>query len=405
MATFDDTTLAKLITPETREAIFQKLLDIANGLGLKTETWGSGDPTRSLFYSVASRFADPWEKNIPEMVKGGFLGLATGEWLTNLLRYNFKVERVVAKPGSCTLRVTNNGTASIGVIAVDALTARNPTTKQTYRNKTSDTLGSGPAVFVDLTIEAEIAGAASSSGIGEITELAVAIPNVTVSNITAAVGADAEGDDAATLRGQAKLDVLSPNGPKNAYAYAILTPSLQRAAGGGEPADTDLITNVTRVRVIEDSDNGITTIYIAGAAGALAAGDATRATDAVNAWARPLNMKLATGAVQNASNVTQNFTYQLWVYNSISKTTAQIAADVQAYVSAKLAMVPIGGNVIPPATSGFLYVEWIRAQILAAVAPYGFKCVVSTPAADLALAINQVAIPGSYTPTITVVTP
>ncbi len=404
MAT-DDTTLAKLIVSETKDAILQKLIDVAEGLGLVTETWKPGDPTRSLYHAVSARFADPWEKNIPDMIKGGLLGLATGDWLTLLLKYNFKVTRTPKTAGTCTLRVTNNGTANIGAIAANALTARNPTTKQTYRNTTGGTLGPGPAVYIDVTIAAEVAGAASSSGVGEITELVNAIPNVSVSNTTAAVGTDEEADDAATLRGQAKLDSLSPNGPRKAYEYAILTPELQRATGGGEPATSDLITNATRVRVIEDSDIGQVTIYIAGAAGALAAADATRATDAVNYWARPLTVTLATGAVQNATNKVQNIAYTLYVYNTISKTSAQIQTDVQAAILEALKTRPIGGDVIPPATTGNIYKGWLEKVILQSVAPHGFRCSVTTPSADVAMAINEVMTLGTLTGTVNVVTP
>ena len=198
----DDTLLSKLITTETKDAILQKLLDIADGLGLKTETWSSGDPTRSFFAALAARLGDAWEPGIAKMVKGGFLGLAEGDWLTLLLRYNFAVERVTGTYASCTVRLTNSSTATIGAIAVGAVTVRNPTTGATYRNTTSGTLGPGPAATLDLTFMAEVAGSGGTAGIGDINQLVNAISGVTVSNTTAAVGTDEESDTDAALRGQ-----------------------------------------------------------------------------------------------------------------------------------------------------------------------------------------------------------
>jgi len=237
-----------------------------------------------------------------------------------------------------------------------------------------------------------VAGSDSSSAVGTITQLVTAIPGVTCSNTTAAVGADTETDEEARARGQAKLESISAAGPKGAYHYAITTPSLQ----------PDGLTAVTRTRVIPNSTTGTVTIYVAGPAGAVLPADVTKAQAAVETYAEP---HCVSATVNNAVNLTQNITYTLWVYSTIAKTTAQIQAAVQDHLITALAAKAIGGDVIPPATSGFLYKGWVEAEILKAVDPHGFRCTVSVPSADVPLSISNVVVAGTVTGTINLVAP
>ena len=383
--------LAKLVVVGTRDAIYAKLLDLASAIGLDTETWEAGDPTRTLLDATA-RLAETWESLTSQAIEGGFLTLATGDWLTSLLRYNYAVERREATYAECTVRLTNGSAATIGLLDVDDVTASNPTTGATYRNITSGTLAAGPGAILDLTFRAEVAGSDSSSAVSTITQLVTAIPGVTCSNTTAAVGADTETDEEARARGQAKLESISAGGPKGAYHYAITTPSLQ----------ADGITAVTRTRVIPNSTIGTVTIYVAGPAGAVLPADVTKAQAAVETYAEP---HCVTATVSNAVNLTQNITYTLWVYSTIAKTTAQIQTAVQDHLIAALAAKAIGGDVIPPATSGYLYKGWVEAEILKAVDPHGFRCTVSVPSADVPLSISNVVVAGTVTGTINLVAP
>ena len=380
--------LSDLISSETKEAILQKALDVASALGLETESWRSGDPTRSLFYAMAARFEE-WEAEdkIPGFIRSGFLGLAAGDWLTLKAQQDYNVERRVATYATCTVRLTNGGSALVGLIAANAVTVRNSTTNKTYRNTSSGTLAAGPATYVDLDFTAEEAGSDSNSAIGEIDAMVTTISNVTCSNTTAATATDEEEDDALTARAQAKLGSISVNGPKGGYYYAATTPELQ----------SDGISNVTRVRVVADSELGEVAVYLAGASGAVAGADVTKATETIDTWATPHAVSVT---VASAANLSFAITYTLWVYDTISKTSAEIEDDVEAALTAAFADKAIGGDVIPPATTGTLYKDWVEAVILQAVAPHGFRVTLSAPSSDTAMAINQVAVLGTITPTI-----
>lgn len=392
----DTTPLSSLIVQSTKAAIFKKLVDIASAAGLTTETWESGDPTRELFAAVAERW-ETWEAIIPNVIRGGFLGLAKGDWLTLLLEQNYGVQRRAATFATCTVQITNSTSENFGTIDVDDLTFRNPSTDATFRNSTAGVLG--PLATITLDIEAEVAGTGGTSAIGTITELVPSVPGLTVTNTTAAVGRDQEAEEDARQRGRAKIaGGLSQAGPRGAYEYAILTDELQ----------SDLVSNVTRIRIIDEATDGSLPIFIAGDAGALTGPDVVKAQAAIDNWANPF---VINALVFNASNVVIPIDYSLWVYDSINLTTSQVEDLVAAALLADFKDRPIGGDVVPPATSGKIYRDWIEGRILAAVAPHGFRCTVNAPVSDVDLALSfaggsgvgEVATLGTVTPSVTIV--
>lgn len=396
----DSIALATLIKPLQSADILQKLLDVSQSLGLVTQSWESGDPTLSLYNSDASRWHD-WESTVVAIASGGLLGLAQGDWLTSLLNYNYNVQRVPGTYATCQITLTNTTSASIGTINPGDITVANPTSKATYRNTTGGTLG--PLGSISITVSAELVGSGGNSAIGTITQMVTNLAGVTCTNTTTATGLDQESDASATTRGQQKLFSLSPNGPAQAPAYVATTPSLQ--------SDGSNATNVTRTRVIADSNTGNAAIFLAGSSGALLATDITKAQASIIALAEPLCVNIL---VLNTTNVSIPITYQLWVYDAINLTNAQIQAQVAAYLAAQFPAHPIGGDTLTPtATTGYVYVGWLQAQILAAVAPYGFRCVITSPAADVPLLITfnpttltgegDVAVLGALTPTVTII--
>lgn len=381
MTTLD---LSDLIVEETNATVYAKLLAFAAALGLQTETWHPGDPTRTLF-DADSRLHAGRERLVVELIKAGFLDLASGDGLTLCAKYLFGVDRVPATYATCTLRFTNTGNALFAIDPED-YTLLNSDTQKTYRNSTGGTLN--PNSTLDVTITAEEAGAASSAGIGEIDTLVNALPKVSVSNVTTAVGTDAESDPALRARCRAKLGSLSPNGPADAYAFVALTPELVNGRV------------ISRVRVVDNSTVGEVQVYVAGPSGAVDAPTVADVDAGIETYANPL---CNSATVTSATNAPQNITYTLWVYSGVNKQSAEIQADVQAALIEALKTRPIGGDITPPALTGYIYKGFIEATILQAVAPYGYRVTVSAPAADVSLAVNQVAVLGTLTATINVV--
>ena len=375
-----ETALSDLVSEETAASFLSKMLVIAQALGLTTESWQSGDPDLTLFDAFA-RIQETKESGIVAIVKAGFLDLATGAGLTLCARYLFNTERNPATYATCTLRLSNASALPI-TIDPDDVTVKNSSTEATFRNTTGGTIGAGSTL--DVTIEAETSGSDSTSGVGDIDTMVTAIPQVTCTNTTAAVGTDEESDTALRARAKAKLGSLSPNGPADAYAYVATTPELVNDAV------------VTRVRVIHDSTIGEVTVYLADEDGAVDAGTVTDVEAGIETWANPL---CNSATVASATNVSIAVTYELWVYESISKTSSEVQAIVEEALLDGLRTRPIGGDIIPPATTGKIYKGWIEKTILSAVEPYGFRVSVTLPAADTTLANSEVATLGTVTAT------
>jgi hypothetical protein len=395
-------TLASLIQSYTTAQIFTKWISILQSLGVSTDSWQTGDPTRETGYAfseILAAFEDP-DVGFPATIAGGLLGLAAGPWLSLLGAQNFNTTRNFATFAESSVTLTNETSSDFGDFEIGDVTLEDSETKATYRNLTAFSLG--PNATATFDVAADIAGTVSNAGIGEIDTINTpGMPGVTCTNTTVAIAIDDEADDKYTERCQEKFGSVSPAGPRDAYDYAIKTPSLQ--------TDASNTSNVTRTLPLEESDFGDAIIFIAGAGGALSSDDVTRAQDTIEKWANPF---VVGAEMISASNVVIPVTYQLWLYDSINLTDSQIEAVVAAALAKAFEDRDIGGDKLTPGSSGYIYVDWIKAIIIEAVAPYAFKCTVSLPVADQILLVvynsttptsssAQVAVLGTIIPTIT----
>lgn len=378
-------TLASLLVQQTKEYLYQLALDVAESVGVDTTSWQPGDPTRSL-YHVESEALSALETMNVGFIESGFLDYATGDWLKVLAEQVYGVVVPDATFATTSVTLTNTG-GGIYIVEANDLTFKNTATGRTYHNTEGGTLSGTPGTLT-LTVVADEAGSESSAGAGEIDELVTTLLGVTCSNASAAVGTDEQ--SAATTRQQCrdKLGSLSPNGPKDAYSYVA-----RNAALTGTSV-------VTRVRVYPDSDTGEIDIYVAGASGAVGAPDVALVEEAIATWATPLCI---TPTVASASSVVVPVTYTLWIYKSCNKTSGEVAADVATALGAMFAARPIGGDIIPPATSGALYKSMIESTIRATFPNHAFRVTVASPASDTALTVGQIAALGTVTPTVNLV--
>lgn len=374
--------LASLLVRQTKEQILNAGLAIARTVGLPVSSWQAGDPTRTLFMYEAE-FLGALEVIVLGFIASGFLDSATGVWLKVLAEQVYGVVVPPATRATTVVELTNNGDEVFDFEPGD-VTVKSSLSGKTYRSITGGHLGAGETL--PLTFEADEAGSGSSAGAGEIDELVTSFTNVEVTNPNAAVGIDEQAESTTRQQCRDKLDSLSPNGPKGAYSYVSRNRDLTGTS------------NVTRVRVFSDSDTGDVTIYLAGPSGALAEPDRALVEAAILKWATPLCI---TPEVFSATNVSVPVTYQLWLYASANRTSAEVQADVAAALQAMFAARPIGGDIVSPATTGALYKSLIESTIRA-VYPQAFRVVVGTPAGDTALANGEVAVLGTVTPTVTI---
>lgn len=382
--------LESLLIQEDKATIYAGFLQIAQTLGLPVTAWQAGDPTRSLGYLEAT-LLETLENVVVGYIMSGFLDYAaqdaenTGNpiWLNILAQQVFGVTVPSATYATTTETLTNSGGA-IYTIEPGDLTFSNPTTGAMYHNTTGGTLN-GASSTLNVTIVADVAGSAGSASAGEISALVTTLLGVTCTNAAAAVGVDQQAPSVTVQQCRNKLGSLSPNGPAAAYSYVALNSALTG------------IQTVTRCRVYPDSDTGDVQIYVAGPGGAVGGSDVTAVQNAIQQWATPLCI---TPTVSNVNNVTVPVTYTIWVYQSVNQTSSQVQTAIQTALETMFANRPIGGDIIPPASTGSLYLSLIQATIENVYPNQTFRVTVSLPSGDTSLGNGDCPVLGTITPTV-----
>jgi len=379
--------LSALITEQTKDQIYKLGIAIAKTIGLPVDSWQPGDPTRSQFH-IESELLEARDKLAAGFTRSGFPETAEGDWFKHHAKQFFNVDIPGASRAKTKVRLTNNGGGLYGtdIIKPNALTFKNNITGKTYRNTESGTLASGPGTTLDIEVEAEEAGSASSAGAGEITIMVTTLLGVTCSNATAAIGVD-EQDKATSLKQCLdKLSMRSPNGPPGAWSFVARESTLTGS------------TAVTRAREFGSSETGAVTLYIAGPSGAVGEADRALVEAAIAKYALGLCI---TPTILSATNVIVPVTYELWVYSSVNRTSDQAKAEILTALQKAILAREIGGDIITGASTGKLYKSLLESTIQNV---YGqtkaFRVSVTTPSGDTSLANNEVATLGLVTGTI-----
>lgn len=357
-----------LFSVATAEAILATGLEVATSLGLVPTSWRAGDPTRASFKTVAEVLASREEVQAG-YIKGGFRSTAEGDWATVNAREVYGVERVEATYATSTLTVDNSGGASYEDQAEGSITFRSSLSGKTFHNVSAVTilpLATGTVVEVI----ADESGSDSSAAVDEIDEVVTALPGVSVTSSTQAIGVDEQQDEALGEQCDATLGALSPNGPKDAYEYVVRNSDLTGS------------TEITRADADGDSATGDVTVYVAGSSGPVTGAAVSAAQAAVDIWAEPIT---PTALVVNSTGQAIDYTMTV----SGTDIPAGYAAAIESRVSSLLATVDIGGVVA-------------RSAIIAAAQSYleeagatDVDVVLTVPAASVSLATGYVPTPGT----------
>jgi phage-related baseplate assembly protein len=377
-------TLDDLTTPLTEDQVKALLYAEIVARGGSPTSWKPGGWMRTLVAVFAAAIAGLTEL-AAAVTKGGFLELATGPWLTLVARYVYAVERDVGSFASGNVTFVNSTGAVYSGSASD-LIVRNPISGKTYRNTAPYSIGSGATV--DIPFSAIEIGAASTSAPGTITQLVTTLNGVTVSNGAPLVGLDEERDDALKLRCYEKTGSLSPNGPRDAYAFVARSAKLNGVSVG-----------VTRVRTIADGAGGVD-VYVADASGQLlgATGDLSTplgvVDDAIQRYCAPLAV---TARTHSATAHSIPVTYELWLRRT-SLDDATIQDAVRDQLTSWMATRPIGGHDI--GAGGKVFVKAIESVIGSTEGLDGvINVAVTLPAADVAITSTEAPVLGTITPT------
>lgn len=360
-----------LVTPVTSDQQLETMLSILETLGLQPRQWREGGSLRTILRVVASTFA-AFSSLQAAFIRGAFLELSEGAWLTLLAYYVYGVSRREATFATGEVTLTNAGGGNYP-FAAGQLRVINPTTNKAYTNVDAFTLA--PLSTMTISIIAVEVGAASSAGTGAINTLETQYDGVSVTNAAPVVGLDAATDPELRQLCRDKRAGRSVYGPRGAYAFAVRS----TLRPDGTPA------NINRLSISPSSSTGIVTIYIASPTGAPDPEDLTLVLDSVNALARA---DTATAVVLPAVVKTIALDVTVWA----EKRPGLAAADLQALVVDKLlalnASYPIGG-IRKATTQGYLYESTIDGTSKSA---HEAIYAVDGTGSDVALAANEVAV-------------
>lgn len=382
-------TLQELTTPLTRAEIEDAIYAAIEARGAKTSSWKPGAIARTIIAAVALVLA-AFSTLQQRIAESGFLEFAVGDWLTIVARETFFVERSTGTfaSGNVTLDNTGGGLFTPGVGDVIFL---NTTTGKTYRNTAAFTLNP-LETGLSVAVQAIEIGADSTAAPGDIDDFVTPLLGVTVTNPTAIVGQDPETDAALRERCLAKTGVLSPNGAADAYRYLALS----ARTTSGEPA------GITRVLTVPDGEGNVDVI-VATATGPVTGtiGDPSTPLGAVDEEIQSKCVPLAvTAVVASATAATINVTYEVWVRNTIGLTSPQLQTRIATALSVAMSTQPISGS-RKVAGTGYVFLEQIEGVIAEAIgSAFLIDVVVTTPAADVAVAADGAPVLGTVTPTV-----
>lgn len=377
MATFN---FADLIKPVTVDEAQSAVYEILAKLGVSTSVWKTGSVVRTMIHSLCTVYSG-FSQLQADAIAGGFLQFAEGPWLTAKAQYDYGVERYDATFAVGTVTFTNTSAYDYSELAGD-VTVAHTTSGKNYRTMQDLVLPAGATATVEVS--AIEAGTASNAVPGTITVLVTTLLGVSCTNSDALVASDEETDAQLRERCSDRLGALSPNGAPDAYEFAALSATRPDGSNVG----------ITRVQTTTDMQGNVY-VYVANAAGDVPPGDIALVEESIEAVYKVVPLAVHAHVV-GAATADVTVAGDIWVHGSaLSDTDIQTA--IGNALIAFFAEQPIGGNVIAPATTGYIYLDAIRAAVMEAV-PTAFHCVLSSPSADVALADNEVAaLAGSVT--------
>lgn len=348
-------------------------------------SWASGGVARTFLEALAQALSS-LENLIGSIASGGFLNLATADWLdlVGVNVYSLTRNAAVATVGN--LLLTDAKSAGPFTIAVGQLVAVSSSGLR-YINTAGGTLTKGGTL--SLAFQAESPGASYNVGLSTITTLATPLPGVTATNPDGGsgdwkttTGTDAETDAAYRARCSNRWSALGTGATAAAYRLWATTAA----------------PTVTRVNVYEDATvPGQVDIVCASSTGASTGPEVT----AVQAYVDPLAPLCVVPHASAAVEVTVAVTATLYVAAAYaSGATVAATAALQAF----LATIPIGGTVLgtavspPPGKSGVVSASKIEAVLSDLTGVVDLT--ISLPSTDTWLAAGEVGKLGVVTLTI-----
>ncbi len=388
------TTFSELIA-ETTEAAVQAALQAAGEIvGLDFEGMAPNAVVRAIGRSVVPKVIYDAFGVITKMARGGFLDFAQdGPWLNALGEQMFGTTRIEMTFATTPCTFTNTS-GNVYVFINEQVIVQNAVTKKTYKAAAfslAESGAEGDEVTVDvIAIEG---GTASNADAGDISVLVTTFDGVTVTNEAAARATDLEPRAAYIARCRLAAGAISPNGAEDAYRYVALSATREDGTAIG----------ATKVHVLDDDVSGQVTVYVTDGDGNMDAGDVTRIDELITSIVVPHGIDYQ--GTFEATAVTIPVTYTATALASEGLTEDEIEELVDAALAElfeSTVHAPIGG------IAGFMYASKIRATIEQVRAEPGspqpiVDVTLTLPAANVAIADDEVPVLGLVTPTINMI--
>lgn len=389
--------LSDLLVPASTEDMINTINSVLGSLGIPYASWRPNGPMSSLRRGVAMALSGV-SSLVARATGSGFLDTAqfdpiTGGWLALLAQSVYGVTWQGPNFASGPITLTNTGGGVFNVLP-QTLLVQNPITGKQYRNVDAFALTSVGQV-VTPTFEAIEAGSASTSATGAINAWVTSstLTGVTVGNAAPLIGSDGQSASDLITACKNKLSSLSPNGPKDAYAFIALSDPTTIPILVKFGLTTQTSQPITRAIAVADPDTGIVNVYLATASGPPSDPDLAIVNTRIQAVCVPLCVR---AFVQGAVPVVVPVTYEAWLKNSGLDTAGAESVFATALAN-YVASLPIGGYTIPPDSSGSLKVNTLEGVLFGAT-PGVLEAVVS--GSDFVLDEYEVPVLGTITPTV-----
>jgi len=362
-----DPTIGELLKDQTKESIFDDLIQACVDEGLSTSAWQPGEPIRAVISIIARVLATIWIYIATPAMRGAFLDYAEGSWLTLLAWTNFNVKRRGKEFATANVVLENRSGAFSGVIAIGQVRIKSASGK-TFTNISTDSvlawIGSGAYPTVTLAFTADEAGTESDTLAANIVVTPIAAPTgIYVKKAPNFRGSDGELDDALRARCRASVAVLSPAGPALAYEFIAL--STNRPDGSPVP--------VNRVKLVSLGGCQMD-VYLAGPSGTVTGDMGTAGSDVFLVYANLLRYVVPAGFVCNvygADEQNETVTIDLILSQAAGLDEAETIAAVGDEIAAYIASLPIGGlrdaPIVNSTDDGVLFKTEIEAEASEAV--------------------------------------
>jgi len=368
-------TLQQIQHPISEDEALEWVLQVLTELGFSARSWQQGSVPLTFATLFAKGYAGCFQ-TIAAYSYMGFNETSTNTALSAFSRSHYDNSRVAATRTQGTVRLTNASGAP-HVVTASQLLFKDVNNSFSFRNLTGGTIPAGGTL--DVTVEAEVAGSDRNVALNTITVMTTTLTGVTCTNpdvgggtwITSE-GTDVESDTVLRARNRGKWSTRTYASPPEAYEQFALESS----------------ENIARVGVDDSNPGGPGTVhvYIAGAAGASAAGDVTDAQDYTDDRIPITSDCTVYAAVADSQNLGAT------IYIEASKNTLATQTAVEQAATDYINGLPVGGKVLTGVT-GYAF----HSEIVTAISSIDGVENVSliTPAADVAVTMWHILVVGS----------